>query len=129
MFTVKVITDFFAAHALHALRGYQGDYACVHGHNWNVEVSLEVQTLDNIGIFIDFKILKQQTKLLIDTLDHQFLNEIKPFDKINPTTENLPRYLFQTLKTNLAQQYDINNVRIAIVSIWKTPRACVAYTE
>lgn len=125
MFSVKVITDFSAAHAL---RGYQGDCARVHGHNWTVETTLAVEVLDEIGISVDFKVIKEQTKSIINTLDHQFINEIKPFDMINPTAENLSKYFYQTLKKQLKSLYG-SRVVLAKVNIWETPRACVSYYE
>lgn len=120
MFIVTVVTDFSAAHAL---RGYQGNCARVHGHNWKVEVSLAVTKLDNIGISVDFREIKEKTKAIIDKLDHQFINEIKPFDELNPTAENLAQYFFQTLDTQFTQDH----IKISKVTIWETERAYVAY--
>ena len=125
MFVVKVITDFSAAHAL---RGYQGNCARVHGHNWKVEVSLAVSELDDIGISVDFRVIKEQTKMIIKALDHQFINEIKPFDQINPTAENLAYYFFKTLENNFSSLFDKQRVSVNNVSIYETDRACVTYT-
>lgn len=122
MFTVKVCSDFSAAHAL---RGYVGNCARVHGHNWKVEVALRVGELDDIGISVDFRTIRKQTKNIIAQLDHQFINEIKPFDMINPTAENLAKYFFQTL----VKQFNTPIIRVADVTIWETDRAGVSYAE
>jgi len=81
MFVLKIVTDFASAHSL---RDYPGDCARLHGHNWQVEVSVCSQVLDDSGIAIDFREIKKQTKLVVKRLDHQYLNEIKPFDVLNP---------------------------------------------
>lgn len=120
MFIVKVCTDFSAAHAL---RGYQGDCARVHGHNWKVEVNLAVIELDEIGLSVDFRLIKEKTKVIIAQLDHQFINEIKPFDTLNPTAENLAKYFFYTLE----KQFNDQNVKVDSVVIWETERASVTY--
>jgi queuosine biosynthesis protein QueD len=86
MFVLKIVTDFGAAHSL---RDYPGDCARLHGHNWGVEVSVEAQELDASGIAIDFREIKKQTKAIVKRLDHQYLNEIPPFDILNPTAEYL----------------------------------------
>ena len=91
MFVLKIVTDFASAHSL---RNYPGDCARLHGHNWQVEVSVCSKVLDDNGIAIDFREIKKQTKLVIKRLDHQYLNEIKPFDVLNPTAENIAKYFF-----------------------------------
>jgi len=121
-YTVKIVTDFSAAHSL---RGYPGDCARVHGHNWKIEVTASTSKLDDIGLSIDFKDLKGATKQVLDKLDHYNLNDIPPFDQINPTAENLSRYLYQELSQL------INNDRITVqaITVWETERACVTYSE
>ena len=94
MFVLKIVTDFASAHSL---RNYPGDCARLHGHNWQVEVSVCSNVLDDNGIAIDFREIKKQTKLVIKRLDHQYLNEIKPFDVLNPTAENIAKYFLMRL--------------------------------
>ena len=119
---MKVLTDFAAAHLL---RGYPGACSQLHGHNWKVEVQVYASQLDKIGMGMDFKVIKQATKALIDTLDHQNLNEIPPFDTINPTAENISAFLFKGLSKTL----NTDVVRVSSVTLWETDRACVTYTE
>ena len=121
-YTMKILTDFAAAHLL---REYEGACSRLHGHNWKVEVQVRASQLDQIGMGIDFKVIKQATKALIDKLDHQNLNEIPPFDTINPTAENISAFIFQGLSKIL----NTDVVRVSSVTLWETDRACVTYTE
>jgi 6-pyruvoyltetrahydropterin/6-carboxytetrahydropterin synthase len=121
-YTLKVVTDFAAAHAL---RGYRGECSQLHGHNWKVEVEVIASSLDEVGMGIDFKTIKATTKEALSRLDHRHLNEIAPFDDINPTAENIAAYLFQQLSKNLQGP----RTRVGAVTLWETERACVRYTE
>ncbi len=122
MFVLKIVTDFASAHSL---RNYPGDCARLHGHNWQVEVSVESGALDKSGIAIDFRDIKQQTKTILKRFDHQYLNDIPPFDTLNPTAENIAQYFYQQLSALINNQ----TVRVCEVVIWETPRACVTYSE
>ena len=122
MFVLKIVTDFASAHSL---RDYPGDCARLHGHNWEVEVMVCSQVLNESGIAIDFREIKRQTKLVVKRLDHQYLNEIKPFDVLNPTAENIAKYLFDEIAVLINNQ----NVKVKEVTIWETPRSAVTYSE
>ena len=122
MFVLKIVTDFASAHSL---RDYPGDCARLHGHNWQVEVSVCSEVLDDNGIAIDFREIKKQTKLVIKRLDHQYLNEIKPFDVLNPTAENIAKYFFEEVGLLINSE----NVKVKEVLIWETPRSAVTYSE
>ena len=122
MFVLKIVTDFASAHSL---RDYPGDCARLHGHNWQVEVSVCSQVLDDSGIAIDFREIKKQTKLVVKRLDHQYLNEIKPFDILNPTAENIAKYFFDEIALLITNKY----VKVKEVTIWETPRSAVTYSE
>ncbi len=121
-YTMKIVTDFAAAHAL---RGYPGDCARLHGHNWKVEVEVEATRLDEIGMGLDFKAIKHATRRCIEGLDHRNLNEIPPFDEINPTAENIAAHLYR----NLARELNSDAVSVSRVTLWETERACVSYSE
>lgn len=121
-YTLKVITDFAAAHTL---RGYQGACNRMHGHNWKVEVEAEATSLNELGMGIDFKVLKQAVQTVISDLDHRYLNDIPPFDRLNPTAENLAAHLYQAL----CRQVNNQCIRVAAVTLWETDRACVRYAE
>ncbi len=121
-YTLKVITDFAAAHAL---RDYAGECSQLHGHNWKVEVEVIATDLDEVGMGLDFKAIKVQAREALGRLDHRHLNEIKPFDVINPTAENIAAYLYRQLSNSLNGP----RTRIGAVTLWETERACVRYTE
>jgi len=122
MFVLKIVTDFASAHSL---RDYPGDCARLHGHNWQVEVSVCSQVLDDSGIAIDFREIKKQTKLVVKRLDHQYLNEIKPFDVLNPTAENIAKYFFDEIALLITNK----DIQVKEVMIWETPRSAVTYSE
>ena len=121
-YTMRVVTDFAAAHAL---RDYPGECARLHGHNWKVEVEVEASRLNDIGMGVDFKDIKNATRSIIGDLDHRYLNEIPPFDSVNPTAENIAAFLHQ----NLSHKLNTDVVCVSRVTLWETERACVSYTE
>jgi 6-pyruvoyltetrahydropterin/6-carboxytetrahydropterin synthase len=122
MFVLKIVTDFAAAHSL---RNYPGDCSRLHGHNWQIEVLVASKELDDVGMVIDFREIKQKTKMVIKRLDHQYLNEVPPFDQLNPTAENIAKYFFE----EIGQLINTENVRVKEVTIWETLRASVTYSE
>jgi len=121
-YTLKIVTDFAAAHTL---RNYPGDCANLHGHNWKVEVEVVATSLNDVGIGMDFKQIRKNAKAICDDLDHTYLNDLDAFSNINPTAENIAAYLFQALKKNL----NTDTTHVSAVTIWETERACVTYTE
>lgn len=122
VYTLKILTDFASAHTL---RGYPGACSRMHGHNWKVEVEVVARALDEIGMGIDFKLIRNSAKSLAGELDHRYLNEIPPFDHINPTAENIAAYLYRGLSTRLNNE----RIQVSAVTLWETDRACVRYTE
>ena len=122
VYLLKVMTELSAAHAL---RGYPGDCARIHGHNWKLEAEIKTRTLDEIGIGVDFKEVKKAMREIADIIEHQYINEIPPFDKINPTAENISAWFYQ----NLAPQINDQNRKLISVTLWETDRASVRYME
>ncbi len=121
-YTLKVVTDFAAAHSL---RNYPGDCSKLHGHNWKVEAEVTASALNELGIGMDFKQIRTETKAICDSLDHSYLNEISPFDEINPTAENIAAFIF----TELAKKLNSDTTQVSAITVWETERACVRYTE
>lgn len=121
-YTLKVISDFASAHTL---RDYPGACSRMHGHNWKVETEVETTELDTVGMGIDFKTIRKATIELTDKLDHRYLNEIPPFDEINPTAENIAAFIFKGLSKTL----NSDRIRVKAITLWETERACVRYTE
>lgn len=121
-YTLKILADFASAHTL---RDYPGDCSRMHGHNWKLEVEVTATVLNEHGMGMDFKTIKTATRELAKTLDHRYLNDIPPFDTVNPTAENIAQYFYQNLSTTL----NSNTAKISAVTLWETDRACVRYSE
>lgn len=121
-YTLKVLTDFASAHTL---RDYPGACARMHGHNWKVEAEVEATALDPIGMGVDFKVIKQAAREIAGELDHQYLNDLKPFTELNPTAENIASYFFRELSSRLNGP----TIKVSSVTLWETDRACVRYSE
>jgi len=115
--TVKAHFD-----AAHALRGYPGECRELHGHTWDVEVTVEGDRLDEIGILYDFKALKADLEAVLAPYDHAYLNEVPPFDEISPTAENLARVLYEALSVKVDPR-----VRLSCVGVWESPIAKLVY--
>ncbi|HBR16902.1 MAG TPA: 6-carboxytetrahydropterin synthase QueD [Deltaproteobacteria bacterium] len=122
MYELTIISDFAAAHNL---RGYEGECENLHGHNWKVEVTVANRGLNKIGLAVDFKVLKRILKDVLGNLDHKYLNEIPPFDKENPSSENLARYIFKQFKKAIKDK----NIKVAKVKVWESDNAAATYYE
>lgn len=96
--------------AAHRLRGYQGECERLHGHNWRVEVVLASDRLDHLGMVMDFRDLKAVLGEALRVLDHEYLNELAPFDELNPTTENMCRYIAEKLQPKLPGHLSVRRV-------------------
>lgn len=121
-YTLKVVSDFAAAHTL---RDYPGACSRMHGHNWKVEAEVTASQLNEVGMVVDFKVIRKAVKELTDQLDHYYLNEIAPFDELNPTAENIAAYLYRGLSETLNNPH----IRVQAITLWETERACVRYSE
>lgn len=106
----------------HQLRNYEGPCARVHGHNWKIKVEVSAKELDEIGMAIDFADLKKIAWQVIGKYDHNNFNELAPFDKINPTAENIARYFFNEIAGLLP-----DGIKLITVEIWETDKYKVAY--
>jgi len=122
MYYVSIETHFSAAHRL---RNYKGLCENLHGHNWKVEATVSSDTLDDAGMVIDFNVLKQITKAIVDHLDHQYLNELAPFKEINPSSENLAAYIFDRLSSALKD----TAVTLVKISVWESDKSKATYTS
>jgi len=122
MYHLTIKTHFAAAHRL---VNYQGDCENLHGHNWNVEVTVSARELDTAGLGIDFKILKHHTKELLGELDHKYLNDLPAFSQISPSSEQIARFLFD----RLCAQLNNANVHLERVTVWESDFACASYTR
>ena len=122
VFEVYVKTHFSAAHSL---RGYPGDCARTHGHNWIIEAFVKCRELDQIGIGIDFRDIKQSIRDVLADLDHFNLNDLPAFENVNPTSENIARFLYRELSGKLNSDV----VKVSKVKVSETPGAGAFYWE
>jgi 6-pyruvoyltetrahydropterin/6-carboxytetrahydropterin synthase len=121
MFEVTIEETFAAGHAL---RNYKGKCENVHGHNYRCQVTLEGAELDDIGLLVDFVELKRVVHGVLDRMDHQWLNEFPPFDVLNPSAENMARYIYEQVSEGLKTR---EGVRIGLVRLWETDTANATY--
>jgi 6-pyruvoyltetrahydropterin/6-carboxytetrahydropterin synthase len=122
MFQVSVEETFSAGHAL---RGYKGKCENVHGHNYRVQITLEGPQLDNIGLLVDFTRVKQVMRDIIKRLDHQFINDLEPFTTVNPSAENMAKYFFEEVGSQLKDLPPGATVKDVV--IWETDTAYAKY--
>jgi 6-pyruvoyltetrahydropterin/6-carboxytetrahydropterin synthase len=120
MYELRVITYFAAAHQL---RHFRGKCEKLHGHNWKIEVYIEGEELNDIGLLIDFKDVKNATSKILEGLDHSFLNELPPFKDQNPSSENIAAYIFRELGNELNN----NRVKVSKVTAWESDFASATY--
>jgi len=121
MFELIVESDFAAAHFL---REYQGRCESLHGHNWRIEVRLCSERLDHLGMVMDFCDVKGAMHGILEQIDHGCLNDVPPFDKINPTTEHIAQHLYRELSRQLPE-----HVRVSRVTAWETDHCGASYFE
>ncbi len=124
MFELKVKTHFAGAHQL-TMVGEKCEN--LHGHNWHVEVCVTGEKLNQAGVLVDFSDIKKKVRQVIDNeLDHKFLNELKIFEKIQPTSEHIAKYIAQRVQTLLDQNLT-EDIRVSKVSAWESADACATY--
>ena len=119
MYELTIKGHFDAAHTLH---GYPGECCNLHGHTWDVETTVRGTELDEVGIVYDFKRLKDDLAAVLAAYDHANLNDVPPFDAINPTAENLARVIFEALPEQVGSE-----VEVVEVAVWESPIAKIVY--
>lgn len=126
MFEVTVEAGFSSGHYL---RNYHGKCENPHGHNYRVFVTLVGAELDHSGLLLDFKLLKQVMRPVVDRLDHQMINELAPFDEeLNPSAENLARYFFQQTAAQMEEMTG-GRVRVKDCTLYETDTSFARYYE
>jgi 6-pyruvoyltetrahydropterin/6-carboxytetrahydropterin synthase len=121
MYQVSVEQHFDAAHFL---RGYRGKCEAMHGHRFRVVVRVRARGVDKLGMAYDFAELKKHLGNILSRLDHTCLNDLAPFDRINPSSENIAATIYDELHTTLAG----TPVSLACVEVWESPQSGVAYS-
>jgi 6-pyruvoyltetrahydropterin/6-carboxytetrahydropterin synthase len=122
MYEVTIEAEFSSAHSI---RGYEGSCEALHGHNWRVEVCVRSVGLDKLGMVMDFRILKVLVREFVEKLDHRFLNEVAPFDDINPTAENISRHIYDGISAVLNDK----GVNVSKVRVWESSVTSASYFE
>jgi len=120
MYQVSVEGHFDAAHYL---RDYHGKCENLHGHRFRVVVSLKAVKLNEIGLAYDFVDLKRHLGEVIVQFDHTCLNDVSPFDKINPSSENIAATIYDQLKSRFSDE-----VSLLSIEVWESPQSCVTYS-
>ena len=120
MYEISVDCTFAAGHAL---RNYKGKCENVHGHNYKVRVTLAGDQLNAEGLLMDFAELRAGIKGLVERLDHHFLNNIPPFDQLNPSAENLAKYLCDNVEPHASR----HGLLVQGVTVWETDTTSATY--
>ncbi len=110
--------------AAHFLRGYQGKCEALHGHRFRVVVKVGAAVVNDIGLAYDFADLKQHLADILSRFDHTCLNDVPPFDRMNPSSENIATTIYGELQPKLAGA----PVSLASVEVWESPQSGVAYS-
>jgi 6-pyruvoyltetrahydropterin/6-carboxytetrahydropterin synthase len=118
MYSLRVEGSFSSAHNL---RGYKGKCEDLHGHNWRVKICVKSKELDNIGMLLDFKYLKKRLNAVLERMDHKYLNKLSFFKKVNPTSENIAKYIYDALKSRTPL--------LSSVTVWENNASSATYEE
>ena len=121
MYELGIRRSFSAAHQL---LGYKGKCEDLHGHTYKIEVTIQAEKLDPIGLAMDFTDIKRILDRILETYDHKLLNQVPPYDRINPSAENVARVVFETLKPQLPP-----GVALTRVTVWESDNAWASYHE
>jgi 6-pyruvoyltetrahydropterin/6-carboxytetrahydropterin synthase len=117
------VKEHFAA--AHALKGYDGNCSNMHGHNWIVKAYIRCTKLNKLGIGIDFRDVKGIVKDVLSRLDHTTLNEVVEFSSINPTSENISKFIY----TELSRRLNSDHIRVSKVMVFESPGCGSSYQE
>jgi 6-pyruvoyltetrahydropterin/6-carboxytetrahydropterin synthase len=120
VYELRIISHLAAAHQL---RDFHGECENLHGHNWKIEVFVTGREVGENGILMDFKEVKKATKNVVEELDHRFLNELEYFKNVNPSSENIARFIFDSLTQRLTD----HRVKVSKVTAWESDSAGASY--
>jgi 6-pyruvoyltetrahydropterin/6-carboxytetrahydropterin synthase len=117
-----VVEQFFES--AHFLRGYQGKCENVHGHRYGVVIRMKADKLNDIGLAYDFTDVKQHLRTILGRYDHALLNNLPPFDKINPSAENIATTIYNELTDKIGKSAAV----LKAVEVWENPQQGAIYT-
>jgi 6-pyruvoyltetrahydropterin/6-carboxytetrahydropterin synthase len=121
MFEVTVEQTFAAGHAL---RNYRGKCENVHGHNYRVRITVQGDRLDSTGLLVDFVELNRLIGGAVEYLDHRFINDLPPFDELNPSAENIAKYFYERVSTGIKSEV---GAQLSAVQVWETDASSAVY--
>jgi 6-pyruvoyltetrahydropterin/6-carboxytetrahydropterin synthase len=121
-YTIQIEGHFSSAHRL---TDYHGNCENLHGHNWKVVVKIKSLILDKAGMLIDFSIAEKQLDSTLKSFDHKYLNEVHPFNKINPTAENIAKHIFDILSA----EFNTDDIFVSELTIWEDHTSCATYNN
>lgn len=117
-----IITGHFSS--AHYLRGYEGACENLHGHTWHVEAAITSDKVNQIGLVVDFKELKEKLKQIVNRWDHVCLNDLPEFKDVNPSTENMAQWFYKEFQKDLPEDVCMKSTRV-----WESDSASVRYSE
>ena len=120
MYEIKAVLEFSGAHRL---RDYKGKCEDLHGHNWKIEAVVGGDNLDKAGMLIDFKKLKTELKRVLDILDHKHLNDLPYFKTLNPTSENIAKFIYD----KLSAKHKAQSAKLIKITVWETATSAASY--
>ncbi|MFA6378658.1 MAG: 6-carboxytetrahydropterin synthase QueD [Candidatus Omnitrophota bacterium] len=120
MYELTVKGEFAASHSL---RDYEGKCKNLHGHTWHVDIVVAGATLNKVGMLVDFKEIKSHLHELLESLDHAHLNDLAYFKKVNPTSENIAKYIFDCFKEKP------HTTIVKKVTVWESEKSGATYYE
>ena len=121
MYEVTIKKSFSAAHLLKEIGG---KCEVLHGHNFLVEVSVAAESLNSEGLLIDFRVVKKWTDEVLEQLDHKYLNELECFKNINPSSEQIARYLYERISEKSRKA----KITLSQVTVWESENSRVSYS-
>ena len=121
MFRLK-IHDYISS--AHFLDGYQGKCENLHGHNWKIEMEVKGEMLDNLGMLIDFKLMREILSGVLKELDHCVLNDHEAFKSSNPSAEVISKYIYEQVQKKLPTGVDLSSI-----SVWEAEGSQAVYSE
>ena len=122
-----ILSKSFVFSAAHYLDRYKGECSNLHGHNWRVIVKIKGEILNDIGILVDFKEIKEIIKsTIMNRLDHKYLNQCLP---LNPTAENLSAWIFGQISDELKKndEYMSRGIKVESITVYEGDDSCCEF--
>jgi 6-pyruvoyltetrahydropterin/6-carboxytetrahydropterin synthase len=120
LYQISVKTHFDAAHLI---RGHRGKCRELHGHRWDVEVIISTREVDELGMAVDFALVKDLIRELVERYDHCLLNDLEAYATLNPTAENIAKELYEKIRAGLP-----GHGQVALVRVWESPECWASYS-